>query len=101
MITPKLYGNETFKDLLRYRKTCGTYIIGLTAYRYMCGLDTDEHAQVQKQVDKLKKIIYTVCVKMAHGDEQKGFHRYMVFMKRIDQKVDAIDDIVYAGCKCL
>lgn len=101
MITPKLYGNESFRDLLRYRNTCETYIIGLTTYRYMCGLDTDEYTQVQKQVDKLKKIIYTVCVKMAHGDEQKGFHRYMVFMKRIDQKVDAIDDIVYAGGKCL
>ena len=65
MIIPKLYGNETFKDLLRYRNTCETYIIGLTTYRYTCGLDTDEHAQVQKQVDKLKKSS-TRCVSRWH-----------------------------------
>lgn len=94
MIVPILYGNESFNDLMRIRRTCGIRLLGLCAYRDWFGVDNDEYNEVREKIDKLQDVIFTVCLKLARGNEEKGLHNYLVYMKWLDKKSDAIDDIV-------
>lgn len=94
MIIPKLYGSENFNDLLRIRRTCGIRIIGLLSYKYLYGADNDEHTKIEKQINKLQDVIYATSIKLVHGNEEKGLHEYLVYMKWLDKKYNTIDNLV-------
>ena len=95
MIVPILYGNETREDLIRIRKTCGIRIIGLSAYKYLSGVDNTKHMEIQKEIGNLMHLIYDVCRKLTDGDEEKALHQFVLYMKKLDKKLDTIDNIVY------